>query len=106
MKNPSLSYSYDLNDVKVDMNLIHLNLSRLLINKKIICINRNSSEIGPRALGRRSIIAIATSEEIRDKINHAKGRENWRPLAPICCDIDYNIFFDGDVDGLYYAIHE
>ena len=42
----SLSYSYDLNDVKVDMNLIHLNLSRLLINKKIICINRNSSEIG------------------------------------------------------------
>ena len=104
LKNPSLSYSYDLNDVKIDMNLIHLNLSRLLINKKIICINRNSSEIGPRALGRRSIIAIATSEEIRDKINHAKGRENWRPLAPICCDIDYNIFFDGDVDESIFML--
>ena len=104
LSNPFVSHSHDLNDIKVDMNLIHLNLSRLLINKKIICINRNSSEIGPRALGRRSIIAIASSEEIRDKINNAKGRENWRPLAPICCDIDYNNFFDGDVDESIFML--
>jgi carbamoyltransferase len=40
------------------------------------------SEIGPRALGRRSVIARAGSAATRDHINVVKGREAWRPLAP------------------------
>jgi carbamoyltransferase len=39
-------------------------------------------EIGPRALGRRSIIADPRSAAIRDRINHIKKREPWRPLCP------------------------
>jgi len=71
-------------------------LAEMLIKEKILCLFRGRSEVGPRALGRRSIIAIATSEKIRDKINKAKGRELWRPLAPICRMEDYNDYFDGD----------
>ena len=40
------------------------------------------SEFGPRALGHRSIIADPRSEAVRDRLNDAKLRERWRPLAP------------------------
>lgn len=39
-------------------------------------------EIGPRALGNRSILADSRSTEVRDRVNQLKGREPWRPLAP------------------------
>ncbi|MGI5457658.1 carbamoyltransferase family protein [Streptomyces sp. CA-249302] len=40
-------------------------------------------EAGPRALGRRSILADAHHTRARDHINnHVKHREPWRPLAP------------------------
>jgi carbamoyltransferase len=39
-------------------------------------------ELGPRALGNRSILADPRSVAIRDRVNAIKGREKWRPLAP------------------------
>jgi carbamoyltransferase len=39
-------------------------------------------ELGPRALGNRSILASPHTIEIRDRVNRLKGRELWRPLAP------------------------
>lgn len=39
-------------------------------------------ELGPRALGNRSILADPRSVAMRDKVNRVKGRESWRPLAP------------------------
>ncbi len=41
-----------------------------------------ASEVGPRALGNRSILARADSIDIRDQLNDLKGRERWRPFAP------------------------
>jgi carbamoyltransferase len=39
-------------------------------------------EYGPRALGARSIVARADSRSVSSRVNHIKGREAWRPLAP------------------------
>jgi carbamoyltransferase len=39
-------------------------------------------EVGPRALGHRSILADPTRAENLDRVNRVKGREYWRPLAP------------------------
>jgi len=39
-------------------------------------------EIGPRALGGRSLLADPTRKEIWIVMNSKKGREWWRPLAP------------------------
>lgn len=40
-------------------------------------------EMGPRALGNRSILADPRSEESRDRVNEfVKHREKWRPFAP------------------------
>jgi len=44
------------------------------------------AELGPRALGHRSIIAPATADSMRDRINRMKGREWYRPVAPICLE--------------------
>ncbi|MYW93115.1 carbamoyltransferase [Amycolatopsis rubida] len=44
------------------------------------------AELGPRALGRRSIIAPATDPAMRDRLNEIKGRESYRPVAPICLE--------------------
>lgn len=39
-------------------------------------------EVGPRALGHRSILADPTKAEIRNRANDVKNRERWRPFAP------------------------
>jgi carbamoyltransferase len=44
------------------------------------------AELGPRALGHRSIIAPATSAGMRDRLNRLKRREDYRPVAPICLE--------------------
>ena len=54
----------------------------LLAKNKIIAIVTGSSEIGPRALGHRSILAhpgIASNWKL---VNTIKKRELWRPFAP------------------------
>jgi carbamoyltransferase len=50
----------------------------------VVALHHGRSESGPRALGNRSIIADARHAGMRDFINfRVKGREWFRPLAPI-----------------------
>ncbi|HMI83263.1 MAG TPA: carbamoyltransferase C-terminal domain-containing protein [Polyangiaceae bacterium] len=41
------------------------------------------SEFGPRALGGRSLLASPTFAATKDRLNRIKGREEWRPVAPV-----------------------
>lgn len=41
------------------------------------------AEIGPRALGHRSIIASPADIKIKDQMNTIKQRQFWRPVAPM-----------------------
>ena len=45
-------------------------------------------EIGPRALGNRSILAAPFSESTRARLNEIKQREQFRPIAPVCLEED------------------
>ncbi len=45
-------------------------------------------EIGPRALGNRSILAAPFDESTRVRLNHIKQREQFRPIAPVCLEAD------------------
>jgi carbamoyltransferase len=47
-----------------------------------VVVLHGRAEIGPRALGHRSIFMVAT-EQNKDILNRAKKREHWRPVAPI-----------------------
>lgn len=54
-------------------------------------------EIGPRALGNRSILAAPFSEITRTRLNEIKQREQFRPIAPICLEEDAGQLFGCDV---------
>jgi carbamoyltransferase len=55
------------------------------------------SEIGPRALGHRSILADPRKNEIRVRINsEIKFREWFRPLAPIIIEEETSNYFEID----------
>jgi carbamoyltransferase len=55
----------------------------LLLDGAIGAIAEGRAEVGPRALGHRSIVAVPRPAAVRDRINRLKGREPWRPLAPV-----------------------
>lgn len=51
---------------------------------KVIGFYQGNGEIGPRALGNRSIIARPDSRELAQKVSMTcKGREWYRPIAPV-----------------------
>jgi carbamoyltransferase len=58
----------------------------LLAAGKVVTLYQGRSELGPRALGNRSIVADPTDKETWSKVNKLKGREWWRPLAPSLID--------------------
>jgi len=76
-----------------------------LIERSLICgWFEGRSEVGPRALGKRSIIARADSPEVRDRISVLKGREYWRPLAPSVTEHEFGRTFSGSVPSPFMLI--
>lgn len=51
----------------------------------IVFLN-GSAEVGPRALGNRSVFASATHPGMKGVLNRIKNREAFRPVAPICLE--------------------
>lgn len=71
------------------------NITQNLKNNKIIAWFQGGSEIGPRALGHRSILANPENHNNLLVINnYIKQRENWRPLAPIVPSELFDLIFD------------
>ncbi|NUM36439.1 MAG: hypothetical protein HUU50_18010 [Candidatus Brocadiae bacterium] len=67
---------YDLETVK--------KLANLLMQKKIVGICNGYGEIGPRALGNRSILALPDSMQLKNQVSQiCKQREWYRPVAPV-----------------------
>lgn len=67
----------------------------LLNEGKTIGWFQSGAEFGPRALGRRSILADPGKENIRDHINSAiKFREDFRPFAPAVLFDDKDLYFE------------
>ncbi|XXJ20795.1 carbamoyltransferase C-terminal domain-containing protein [Desulfovibrio caledoniensis] len=80
-------------------------LAQLLARGEIIGFYTDGSEFGPRALGNRSILANPTLPRIRERLNRdIKGREPFRPIAPIILEHEYARYFEGSPDS-YYMIN-
>jgi len=68
---------------------------RELTAGKIIGVVRGGSELGPRALGNRSILCHAAVPGMKDILNaKVKNREPYRPFAPVCRLEDSYQYFD------------
>ncbi len=74
---------------------------RALAQGRIFAWAQGRAEIGPRALGNRSLLADATHPRTRDRLNEIKQREGYRPIAPVCRIEDVGKAFDADFEDPY-----
>ncbi|GGX44535.1 carbamoyltransferase C-terminal domain-containing protein [Streptomyces chryseus] len=75
-------------------------LARVLheTNEPLVMLN-GRAELGPRALGGRSIIGAPVSPSMKEALNKIKGREHYRPVAPLCLlDAAPEVFEPGTPD--------
>lgn len=68
--------------------------SNHLAEGHIVAWFEGGSEFGPRALGHRSILANPAKEQTRDTINKIKGREWFRPVAPMILENHLTKYFE------------
>ena len=62
------------------------------------------SEVGPRALGHRSILAHAGVQDNWARVNQIKGRELWRPLAPAVLEEEAHRYFSPRTLPSYFML--
>jgi predicted NodU family carbamoyl transferase len=71
-------------EYKMDYSLI----AEMIADGMILGWVNGKYEIGPRALGNRSIIASPFQKSTRVRLNEIKQREQFRPIAPVCLEED------------------
>ncbi|WP_223503149.1 carbamoyltransferase C-terminal domain-containing protein [Pseudomonas sp. BF-R-24] len=81
--------------------LILTDVCKALLEGEVICWVNGNCEIGPRALGNRSIIAEPFSANTTKKLNSIKHREHYRPIAPICIEEDALLYFENCTQSKY-----
>jgi predicted NodU family carbamoyl transferase len=69
-------------------------IADMLANNLIMGWVNGKYEIGPRALGNRSILAAPFHKKTMERLNEIKQREQFRPIAPICLEEDAEKWFD------------
>ncbi|MFP5363193.1 MAG: carbamoyltransferase [Thermoleophilia bacterium] len=67
----------------------------------IVAWFQGASEYGPRALGHRSLLADPRRGENLQRLNDVKGREQFRPIAPMVRDDRAAEIFDGPLPSPY-----
>jgi hydroxymethyl cephem carbamoyltransferase len=76
-------------------------LSDALTAGSIVAWVQGRWEIGPRALGARSLLAAPFDPRMRDRLNEVKQREGFRPIAPVCRLEDAGQLFESDFADPY-----
>ncbi len=68
-------------------------ISELILQRNVIGLVRDCAEAGPRALGNRSIIALADSRDMYKRVSgKIKKRQWYRPLAPVMLERNAKLF--------------
>ncbi|MDB3991349.1 carbamoyl transferase, partial [bacterium] len=76
--------------------------AQLIFKKKVIGWVHGRSELGPRALGNRSILACPNSIEIKNRINKKiKKRQMFRPFAPSVLKEDFKKYYKSKYDSAF-----
>jgi carbamoyltransferase len=99
-KNKLHEYAISRNAEQCDLKKI----AYLLKQGKIIGICNDNSEVGPRALGNRSIVCDPSFLNMKDVLNSkVKFREWYRPFAPFCKKENaYKYFESSNFENMEY----
>jgi carbamoyltransferase len=72
-------------------------LCSILKHGKIVGVCSGDSEVGPRALGNRSIICDPSYKNMKEILNSkVKFREWFRPFAPFCLRDEAHLYFESE----------
>ncbi|HYN93614.1 MAG TPA: carbamoyltransferase C-terminal domain-containing protein, partial [Pilimelia sp.] len=69
--------------------------ARVLADNGIVAWYQGRSEYGPRALGHRSLLAHPGDPATTARMNDVKGREQFRPIAPMVRAERFEDIFEG-----------
>jgi carbamoyltransferase len=75
--------------------------ARLLAEGAVVAWFQGRSEFGPRALGHRSLLASPAGTGMLRRLNDIKGREQFRPVAPMVLLERAAEIFDGPLPSPY-----
>ena len=71
---------------------------------EIVAWFQGRAEVGPRALGARSLLGDPRSRATLVRLNKMKSREMWRPLAPSVLAESYSTYFEDGRPSRYMII--
>ncbi|WP_430785752.1 carbamoyltransferase family protein [Actinoplanes sp. G11-F43] len=75
--------------------------ARVLAGNGIVAWYQGRSEYGPRALGHRSLLAHPGDRDTQTRMNDVKGREQFRPIAPMVRAERFHDIFEGAYPSPY-----
>jgi carbamoyltransferase len=75
--------------------------AEVLAHDGIVAWFQGRSEYGPRALGHRSLLAHPGNEANTERLNEVKGREQFRPVAPMVLHARAAELFEGQLPSPY-----
>jgi carbamoyltransferase len=81
--------------------------AELLAASKIVGWFSGRLEFGPRALGARSMLASPIPDWMQDRLNDIKGREEFRPVAPVVLEEEAGRWFrDAEVSPYMLFVYD
>jgi carbamoyltransferase len=99
-RNKLTQIAYERNGKPLDIKM----LAEYISAGKIVGIVRGNGEHGPRALGNRSIICDPSTPNMKDILNaKIKGREWYRPFAPVVRLEDVNKYFNWNKESRWMS---
>jgi carbamoyltransferase len=110
---PSAALGRSWNEVEIERALIEARLrfhrsddvagdaARTIARNGVVAWFQGRSEFGPRALGHRSLLANPGPAENLDRLNAIKGREAFRPVAPMVSERRAGEIFEGVLPSPY-----
>ena len=78
------------------------NVLNELLKGNIVGVASGRAEFGPRALGNRSLLADPRGDDIKDRVNKIKKRQEFRPFAPAVLEEQAHTIFDMPVKKSQY----
>ena len=71
-----------------------IEVAQLIADNKVVGWYQGNGEVGPRALGNRSILFNPANKNAKEKVNKIKQREWWRPFGASVTEEEASQFFD------------
>jgi len=111
MQSAALGREFSEDEIETALRRAHLEfdrpidiasaVARIIAEDGVVGWFQGRSEYGPRALGHRSLLANPKYADNLERLNNIKGREQFRPVAPMVLEDRAAEIFEGQLPSPY-----